>query len=517
MKVVTPEQMRKIDECAIREYGIPGILLMENAAVSVTAEALSMIDGYMDGFVTVVAGSGNNGGDAFAVARMLHAKGVCVRVYLVGEKGSVAGDALLNMNIIERIGLDVIELTEEKGGLERFSEYMASSSLVIDGVFGTGLSREVTGFTAMVLGLMNDSGSRILSIDIPSGVDGSDGSIKGICIKAEATVTFCLPKLGLLLNPGCEFTGRLVTADIGIPPCAVAKQDIRTWIIDRQMAVSMLPSRSPDSNKGDCGRALIITGSNGMTGSGCLSSTAALRAGAGLVYTGVPSSLAGIYGSKLTEPIIIPLEDSGTGCLSATCSERILESLDKMDAVAIGPGLTVTEDIRKIVELVIVNCKSPLILDADALNAISPDASVLKKLKTEALVTPHPGEMARLLGVEIKDVQADRVGAALKFALEYGVIVVLKGSRTVVAFPDGKVFVNMTGNAGMATAGTGDVLTGIITGIVAQGAEIGAAVVAGVYLHGLAGDAAADYRGIHGIVAGDLVDILPVAIKEAIG
>jgi NAD(P)H-hydrate epimerase len=515
MRAVTPEQMRRIDECSIKEYGIPGILLMENAASAVAAEAAAMLESSGGGTVTVVAGRGNNGGDAFAAARLLHSKDFDVRTFLIGGKDGISGDALINMDILERIGVNIYELNEEYG-IERFSAVLAASDLIIDGIFGTGLSREVTDFTADVIGMMNASGTPILSIDIPSGLDGTYGTIKGACINASATVTFCMPKTGLLLNSGCEHTGRLLTADIGIPPSAISRQDIRTWVLDRQMAASILPVRKPDSNKGDCGRVFIITGSNGMTGSGCLASAAALRAGAGLVYTGVPASLAPIYCSRLTEPIVIPLEDCGKGILTSLCIESILEKLDRMDAVAIGPGLTASEDIRRIVIFVIENCRAPLILDADALNAISSDPSVLKKLKAGAVVTPHPGEMARLMGIGIEDVQADRIGNASKFASEYGVTVVLKGSRTVVAYPDGKAFINMTGNAGMATAGTGDVLTGIIAGIAAQGADAGAAAAAGVYLHGLAGDAAADYKGMHGIVASDLVDFLPVTIKEAV-
>ncbi|NLK88030.1 MAG: NAD(P)H-hydrate dehydratase [Clostridiaceae bacterium] len=515
MKVATPEQMRRIDECAIREYGIPGILLMENAAAAVAAEAAIMVEGRSGSTITIVAGRGNNGGDAFAAARLLHSKGFEVSTYLIGSKDGISADALVNMNILERIGIDIYELTEECC-FEGFSEALAASDLIIDGIFGTGLSREVTGLAEAVIGMMNASGVPILSIDIPSGIDGTYGKANGACVNAAATVTFCLPKTGLLLNPGCEHAGRLLTADIGIPPSAISKQDIRTWVIDRQMAASILPVRKPDSNKGDCGRVFIITGSTGMTGSGCLSSAAALRTGAGLIYTGVPASLAPIYCSRLTEPIVIPLEDCGTGCLTASCAGSILERLDRMDAVAVGPGLTVTEDIKKIVMLVIDSCKAPLILDADALNAISSDPSVLKRLKTGAVVTPHPGEMARLMGIGIEEVQADRIGNASRFASEYGVTVVLKGSRTVVAYPDGKAFINMTGNAGMATAGTGDVLTGIIAGIAAQGADAGDAAVAGVYLHGLAGDAAADYKGMYGITAGDLVDFLPVTIKEAV-
>ncbi len=515
MKVVSPEQMKKIDECAINEYGIPGILLMENAAAAVAAQARAMMGGCAGKRVTVVAGRGNNGGDAFAAARLLHSKGADVRVYLVGEKAGLSGDALFNMEILERIGTGVTEITENIE-MSSFLADMYTSDLVIDGLFGTGLSRDIEGTAAEVIARINQFGRPVLSIDIPSGIDGRDGSIRGVCVKADATVTFGLPKLGLVLHPGCLYTGTLITADIGIPPCVIGKQDIKTGIIDLDMVSAMIPQRKPDSNKGDYGRVLIVTGSTGMTGSGCLASMAALRTGAGLVYTGVPQSLAPVYSSHMTEPIVIPLEDSGTGRLSASCTEHILGLMDKMDVVAIGPGLTAGDDIRKIVGAVIENCRVPLVMDADALNAISADPSVLKKLKAEAVLTPHPGEMARLTGTNTKQVQSDRIGTATAFAQQYGVTVVLKGNRTVVAYPDGRVLINTTGNAGMATAGTGDVLTGMIAGIAAQGVPAGDAAAAGVYLHGLAGDAAADCKGMHGMVAGDIVDILPVAIREAL-
>ncbi|NLH97696.1 MAG: NAD(P)H-hydrate dehydratase [Clostridiaceae bacterium] len=515
MKVVSPEQMKKIDECAINEYGIPGILLMENAAAAVAAQARAMMGGCAGKRVTVVAGRGNNGGDAFAAARLLHSKGADVRVYLVGEKTGLSGDALFNMEILERIGTGVTEITENIE-MSSFLADMYTSDLVIDGLFGTGLSRDIEGTAAEVIARINQFGRPVLSIDIPSGIDGRDGSIRGVCVKADATVTFGLPKLGLVLHPGCLYTGTLITADIGIPPCVIGKQDIKTGIIDLDMVSAMIPQRKPDSNKGDYGRVLIVTGSTGMTGSGCLASMAALRTGAGLVYTGVPQSLAPVYSSHMTEPIVIPLEDSGTGRLSASCTEHILGLMDKMDVVAIGPGLTAGDDIRKIVGAVIENCRVPLVMDADALNAISADPSVLKKLKAEAVLTPHPGEMARLTGTNTKQVQSDRIGTATAFAQQYGVTVVLKGNRTVVAYPDGRVLINTTGNAGMATAGTGDVLTGMIAGIAAQGVPAGDAAAAGVYLHGLAGDAAADCKGMHGMVAGDIVDILPVAIREAL-
>lgn len=514
MEVVSPEQMREIDERTINEYGIPGILLMENAAAAVVAQAQAMMDGCAGKRVTIVAGRGNNGGDAFAAARLLHSQRANVSVYLLGEKTGLSGDALLNMEILEKIGLDVMEITEDKTNHGRFLLDLDISDLVIDGLFGTGLSRDITGIAAETIERMNDCRSPVLSIDIPSGVDGNDGSIRGVCVRADATVTFCLPKLGLLLHPGCQYVGRLITADIGIPVSAIRKQHIRISTIDLDTVSALIPQRKADSNKGDYGRVLIVTGSTGMTGSGCLASMSALRVGAGLVYAGVPKSLTSVYSSKMTEPIVLPLEDNGTGCLSASCSEHIAELMTDMDVVAIGPGLTASGDIRKVVESVIENCRAPLVMDADALNAISSDPSVLNKLKTVAVITPHPGEMARLMGTSVKEVQSDRIGAASEFAQKYGVVVVLKGSRTIVAYPSGQVLINVTGNAGMATAGTGDVLTGIIAGIAAQGVPISEAAAAGVCLHGVAGDAVADYKGMHGMTAGDIVDILPVTIRE---
>ena len=513
MKVVSPEQMNVIDKCAINEYGIPGILLMENASMAVVHEAIAMMGGCSCKSVIVVAGRGNNGGDGFAAARLLHSRDARVRVYLTGSTNGICGDALVNMDILERIGVPIIELHDDKD-LDLMACDMKEADLIIDGIFGTGLNKEVTGVAASVIDRMNISGKAVLSIDIPSGIDGGNGSVMGTCVKADRTVTFCLPKAGLLLNPGCEYAGRLVVADIGMPACAIDKQSIPTELIDEEMVAALLPLRKADSNKGDYGRALIVSGSTGMTGSGCLCAMAALRSGAGLVYAAVPKSLAGIYGACVTEPIILPLEDGGTGVLVKECSEQVLASIVKMDVAAIGPGLTSSAAIRQVVEQVIENSSTPLIIDADALNAISGNASVLNKLKANGVITPHPGEMARLTGLSIDEIQRDRIGAASSFAREYGVATVLKGSRTVVALPDGRIYINPTGNAGMATAGTGDVLTGMIAGIAAQGVPVYDAAVAGVYLHGLAGDRAAEIVGMHGMVASDMLPRIPEAISQ---
>ena len=512
MKLVTPEQMNALDACTINDYGIPGLLLMENAASAVVSEAVNMLGGCRGKRIVALAGRGNNGGDAFAAARLLHCKGADVCVYLIGSKAEVIGDALTNLIILEKIGCQVMELLDEKE-LDALNSDMQKAQLILDGIFGTGLRREVSGLAKAVIDSANSSRGPILSIDIPSGVDGADGTVKGVCIKATATVTFCMLKTGLALLPGCEYAGRLVIADIGLPPCVLSSQRLSTELIDAEMVSHMIPCRTVNSNKGDYGRVLLVTGSTGMTGSGCLASMAAFRSGAGLVYVGVPQSLAHIYGSALTEPIILPLKDGGCGCLAVDSVGQILEHMKRMNVVAIGPGLTASGSIKEIVERVILESTIPLILDADALNAISGNTDILKKLSANAVITPHPGEMARLTGLSINEVQADRVGVAKRFAAEYGVTAVLKGSRTVVAQPDGRIFINPTGNAGMASAGTGDVLTGIIAGLVAQGATVGDAAIAGVYLHGLAGDAAAAEMGMHGVLASDVIEHLPQAFK----
>ena len=542
MKLVTPRQMNAIDTCTINDCGIPGILLMENAAAAVASEAVSMAENGKSRPIVILAGRGNNGGDAFAVARLLHSRGYDVKVYLTGAKKGISGDALINLSILERLGIGVEELVKEelideklidekhtnkrRAGeklvdekpidekkLDSLRNEMHQSCLIIDGIFGTGLSREVDGLAKLVIDAANNSGKPILAIDIPSGVDGTNGSVQGSCIKADATVTFCLPKTGLVQNPGCEYTGRLITANIGIPRCVIEKQEILTELMDAERVRMLIPTRRPNSNKSDYGRVMLVTGSTGMTGSGCLASMAALRSGAGLVYAGVPRSLMHVYGAAITEPIILPLEDGGSGCLTVECAEHILEHMKRMDAAAIGPGLTASADITRIMEKIISESTIPLVLDADALNAISGNTSILKKLSVDAVVTPHPGEMSRLTGLHINEIQSDRIGTAKNFAEEFGVTVVLKGSRTVIALPDGRVFINPTGNAGMASAGTGDVLTGIIAGLLAQGAGTEDAAAAGVFLHGLAGDAAAAEMGMHGMVAGDVIKYLPQTIK----
>ena len=516
LKIATPKQMQMIDKMAIEEAGIPGIILMENAAFRVVEQIEKMTGSLKGKKILLVAGKGNNGGDAFAAARQLSGKGAEVCVYIVADKESIKGDAEINLNILYNCCFKVFELANEKYELNinRFRNDLALCDMVVDGIFGTGFKGEIEGTIAEIITEINNSGKPVLSIDIPSGVDGSTGRVSKAYIKASATVTFALPKPGLILHPGCNCTGKLDIADIGIPWGIINKMDINMHLIDRNMVAAMLPTRPNNSNKGDYGRILILTGSKGMTGAGCLAGHAALRAGAGLVYLGVPASLSHIYDCMMAETITCPLEDLGKGYISADSLERISDLMEKMTVVTIGPGLSVNDEIKKVVEFVISNAKVPLILDADALNCIAGDVSVLKELGTMAVLTPHPGEMARLAGVTVKDVQENRVEMALEFAQKWNVIVVLKGYRTVVASPGGRICINPTGNPGMASAGTGDVLAGTIAALAGQGLSLEDASVAGVYLHGAAGDRAAALKGQYGMIAGDIINELPEVIKD---
>ncbi|MDP4179979.1 MAG: NAD(P)H-hydrate dehydratase [Bacillota bacterium] len=513
MKVVTPEQMNMIDSEAINKIGIPSIVLMENAALKVVEEVLKGFDSICGKRIIVIAGKGNNGGDAFAAARHLYNKGALVKVFLTSQKSDIKNDPAINLKIIEKMKIETVELTDSSQIFDLEME-LEGCDLILDGIFGTGFKGQVKGLIDEIIDAINNSGKLTIAIDIPSGINGENGKIEGKCIKADKTVTFVLPKIGLSVYPGCDYTGELAVSDIGIPDFIIKSLNIKTNIICKEEVSSIIPVRSSQSSKGDYGRVFIVSGSTGMIGSGCLCANAALRSGAGLVYLGVPASLAGIYQSHLLEPITFPLEDHTKGYLADESCGEILKKMQNMKVLAIGPGLSTNENIKEIMINIFENSSIPLVLDADALNAVSEDISMLKKIKVPCVITPHPGEMSRLLGISIKDIQNDRIKLAMKFADKYNVITVLKGMRTIIALPDGNIHINPTGNPGMATAGTGDVLTGIIAGFIGQGMEPEKAAIAGVYIHGLAGDMTAEKMGQHGLIAGDLVKELPYAIKK---
>jgi len=514
MKVVTPSQMSEIDRISIEEYGIPGIVLMENAALAVVDKVISIFDGRARGKkVVIAAGKGNNGGDGFAVARHLFNIGVETLVFLAARKENIKGDALTNLNILDRIGVPVYILENEQD-FDLFSNSVTSAHIVIDAIFGTGFKGIVKGTEEKMIEIINNSSTPVLAVDIPSGINGETGRAEGIHINASWTVTFRYPKVGLIVYPGCEACGELTVADIGFAREAVNRVGVYINTVEKEYLKSCIPPRFNESNKGTYGKVLIISGSPGMTGSGAMTAMSSLRSGAGLVYLAVPRSLINVYAAKTTEPVLVPLEDEGTGYLSARCCESLEEALAGKNVVAAGPGLFTGRDIFHVVRTIIELSPVPVVLDADALNVLAGNTGLLRQLKAGGVITPHPGEMSRLTGLSVQHVQENRIKIACSFAKEYNIVTVLKGFRTVIAMPDGRVYINLTGNPGMATAGTGDVLTGIISGFIAQGVAVEDAALLGVYLHGLAGDIAAGKIGFHGLLATDIIEEIPQGIME---
>lgn len=510
MRVATASEMREIDRSAIEEYGIPGTVLMENAGVAVIRRLESIFETLSERKFCIFAGKGNNGGDGYVIARHLANQGARVKVFLVGERAAISGDARINLDIIDKMGIDIIEINSERDW-DKAKVAATFAECLVDALLGTGFHGEVSGDMAHMIDIINAAGKLVIAIDIPSGVEADTGRVCGRAVRATYTVTFGLPKPGLFLYPGAECAGELTVADIGIPTAVVNKQNIKQNITMAAAVRAILPKRNPAAHKGISGRAMVIAGSRGLSGAAAMAAEGALRVGAGLVTLNTPASLQDILAVKLTEVMTKPLAETETGGISREATEEIINLASGSDVLAIGPGLGQHEETATAVRETITAVECPLVIDADALNALVGYTNLLSECAALPVVTPHPGEMARLTGLSTEAVNADRIGVSRQAAGEWGSIVVLKGAHTVVAFPDGEVYINTTGNAGMATGGTGDVLTGIIAGLIAQGLSSHDAAVAGVYIHGLAGDVAAQ-AGMIGMTAMDVLKAVPAAL-----
>jgi len=516
MKIVAPHQMKLIDETAIYKYGIPGIVLMENAARCVVDEILSLKTNCAARAV-IFAGKGNNGGDAFAVARHLSNKGWAVLVYALCKQEDVKGDALINLNILLNMGIKVNFIPNDavldQNTVHKIEQDIALCGIVVDGIYGTGFKGQIKGNISTIIDIINRLSAITVAIDVPSGVDASSGKVSDPHIKAYCTVTFQLAKIGLLIHPGCEAAGMIRIADIGIPKNVNDEFDIKTWAIDFDMAKQLLPVRVQNSNKGDYGKILLIAGSRGMTGAACLAAKAAYKAGAGLVYLCIPSSICSIYEQNVIDAVKLPYDDENKGFLNKKSLQYIVNQCRSKDVVSIGPGLGIDSETVSCVNEILMHVKNPLVIDADALNALSISGIEGINFNGNAVLTPHPKEMSRLTGLSVEEIENDRIGVALSFSHTINAIVVLKGSRTVVAMPDGRAYINTTGNPGMAVAGSGDLLTGIISAFAGQGLPLDKAAAIGVFVHGLAGDLAAQKIGMHGMTAEDILYSIPYAIK----
>ncbi|HJQ23865.1 MAG TPA: NAD(P)H-hydrate dehydratase [Blastocatellia bacterium] len=515
MKILTAEQMREVDRLTTERYNVPGALLMENAAAR-TVEAVEKTFGAITGRRALVfCGKGNNGGDGAAVARLLASQGATVDVLLLGRVDDTRGDARSNFEIVRALAAASAQLRlVEVASAEQLRDATAMNSpdLVIDAIFGTGLTRPAAGLFAEAIERINALGERapVVAVDVPSGIASDAAELIGPAVRARLTVTFTAPKVANVLPPACETGGQLVVGHIGSPDALIDATGSQLNLVEARDIEQWLTAsrRSPQANKGDAGKVLVIAGSRGKTGAACMVGEAAMRSGAGLVTIATPESSQPVVAARgIVECMTEPMPETALGAISREATERALELAAARDVVAMGPGLGSSEETtRAFVRAMVVQRERPVVLDADALNALVPWAENVAGSRQHPLIlTPHPGEMARLTGKTIDDVIHHRVEVARDFAAAHQVILVLKGSRTLIAAPDAEVYVNPTGNAGMATGGTGDVLTGVIAGLLAQKPDDPlAATIAAVYLHGLAGDLAATRFGTRAMIATDI-------------
>lgn len=510
LPVVTADEMRKIDRVTIDKF-LPGIDLMENAGRGVKDAIAARWEPQRRRSVVIICGKGNNGGDGFVVARLLKQDGYSVKAFLLGKAAGLKGDALANYRRCKRAGVSVKETSAGNlGGLKRAVE---GAYVVVDAVFGTGFSGEPKGVAAGAIEAINEADAPVVAIDMPSGVDSTTGQAS-TAVVADLTVTMALPKRGHMLHPGRAFTGELAVVDIGVPVDVVAANDPGVYLTQPEDIAGALPLRAPDAHKWSCGSVAAVCGSTGFTGAASLTCTSALRAGCGLVTLAVPRSLNVIMEVKLTEVMTLPVAETRGGSFALKAAAAIKKLIHKADAVAVGPGLSLNKETQQLVRRLLPAVGKPCVLDADGINAFAGRPKKLKGLDFPLVITPHAGELSRLTGIDKSTIVTDRIDAARYVAGELGLVLLLKGAPTVVADASGAVYVNPTGNEGLATAGSGDVLTGVIAGFLAQGLEALRAACCAAYVHGLAADMLRESIGHYGFLAGDVQDMIPVAVAS---
>jgi hydroxyethylthiazole kinase-like uncharacterized protein yjeF len=516
MRILNAAQMREADRCTIDDVGISSLVLMENAGRQVVAAIEAAYESQLDERIGILCGKGNNGGDGFVVARTLIQRGVDATVFVIGTVADVRGDARTNLDILGRLGVPVVEVADEQTWELHFSE-ISQCSLLVDAMFGTGLTSALAGMMETVAADINAADIPVVSIDLPSGMSADTPHLVGDCIEASMTVTLAAPKLPLVLLPGEPYAGDVVVADIGIPPDVLEGLDgPRIDLLTPEHVRGLIEPRAAESHKGDFGRVTIVAGSRGKSGAAHLAAVGALRSGAGLVTVATPTACQAILASMTPEVMTEALAESSDGTVVDAALETVLAL--QHDVIACGPGLGRGPAVAEFVRGLLDRAAVPLILDADALTVLADDPAALEgRDERVVIITPHPGEMARLIGVSVDDVLANRLQVAADFAATRRVYVVLKGHRTIIATPEGRVFINPTGNAGMATGGTGDVLTGMIAAWLAQLLDAEAACQLAVFLHGAAGDLAEHRQGAAAMIATDVVMCLALALKELAG
>jgi len=508
MKVCRVAEIRQLDRRATEEYGIPGEILMEDAGEAAyhTIRDEMGTDGKK---FAVLCGPGNNGGDGFVVARHLHAAGALVTVFIVADRGKYRGEAKKNLDILARFPVTIKDITSPR----QIRAALQNTDVIIDALLGTGLDRNVEGLLKSAIDLINKSGKKVFAIDIPSGVNGDTGQVMGTAVKADCTITFGLPKIGNLLYPGYGQGGKLFVAPISYPQPLSTYEALKTELT----APVPLSARRADTSKMDYGPVLVIAGAANYFWAPHASAYSFLKAGGGYVYLACPASIAASVAKEGREVVIQPQKETASGSISLANSDGLLELAERVRMVVMGPGLSLDEETQKLVRILAREIKKPVLIDGDGITAIAGEPGVVSKRKAPTVLTPHTGEMARITGKERLIIESDRVGALQEACVQLNAYLVLKGPHSLVGSPDGRVHINVSGatggSAGMATAGSGDVLNGTIAAMYCLGLDVENAVRTGVFIHGLSGDLAAEEKGPDGMTAQDILDTLPDAVR----
>lgn len=516
MKVATSQEMKNLDRAAMEEFGIPGLVLMENAALRAVQVLREKYSRLLSERVFIFCGKGNNGGDGFAMARHLANSGHRVEVVLFTDPEKVVGDAAVNLRICQRMGLSIRSILST-ADLSPLRDSLSGGGLIIDALFGTGLTSAASGFYGEAIELINSLPNPVLSVDIPSGLNADTGMVVGPCVQADVTITFGLPKRAHYVTPASNFAGFVEVVDISLPASLIRNMDCSVETLEREAVASLPARRNVAAHKGNFGHLVVIGGSTGKGGAAALAALAGLRVGTGLVTIAAAEGVQRAIEIEPLEAMSLPLAETKAGAIAESAGETLIPFLRDKDAVVIGPGMGTQPETIKFFAKILGAISCPLVVDADGLNLLAMNKTILKERKGPVILTPHPGEMSRLMGISTSEVQARRLESAREFAQETGCFVVLKGTGTIIATSEGKAYINTTGNPGMATAGTGDILAGMIGGFLAQGHSPQNAAALGVFLHGLAGDLAAEEKGEASLIAGDLLGTLPTAFLKLQG
>jgi yjeF C-terminal region, hydroxyethylthiazole kinase-related/yjeF N-terminal region len=504
MKVARVEEMRRMDRSATEEFGISQDLLMENAGQAVYFVILEEF-GIKNKRFVIFCGGGNNGGDGLVVARKVHSNGGEVKVFLLGDEAKFKGAAERNFEIVSGMPIEVSKVSS----IESIKSDVLNSDAIVDAIFGTGLDREVGGIYKDVIQMINESQKTVFSVDIPSGINGDTGEVMGVAMKADYTITFGLPKVGNMLYPGYERCGKLYVSHISFPPSLYNADSIKVEI----NAPLELPKRNKDAHKGDFGEVLFIAGAASYFGAPYFSALSFLKAGGGYSRLAAPASISSFLANKGSEIVFIPQKETSSGSIALENEDELLRLSERVDMVVIGPGISLDEETQGLVRKLAVEIQKPLLIDGDGITAISEDIEIIKWRKAETILTPHLGEMSRITKMEIGEIRKNKIDILRKTARELNAIIVLKGAHSLIGYPGGAVYINLSGNPGMATAGSGDVLTGTIAAMFGLGLPLEEAVRIGVFIHGFAGDLAAVDKGEDGMTAQDIMDYLPEAAK----